>query len=301
MTKTNFQIVMDNFNEYLAEQDRDSYACDLPEKFSLNEDEIKVDKSYIRDIDRLRIPEPTRFYAVGDRVVYGAYDYSGIIEVCKDGKYYKAFSFSYHTKQNIPDNSSWKIHHVTWYEVVPYQTDEEIESLERFEEDDDIFFNYQQRDTRTLLYMCFGEYGFDLDPEYQRGHVWTEEQKVDLIDSIFKNVDIGKFTIIRRPWGDDPNKPKTQLLYEVLDGKQRITAMLDFYLGRLKYKGMYIHEMHPYDRNHFKNYRISYAETAPLTKEQKYRYFLKLNTTGTPVDPEHIKKVYSMWQKERKK
>jgi hypothetical protein len=35
-----------------------------------------------------------------------------------------------------------------------------------------------------------------------------------------------------------------------------------------------------------------------LTQEQKYRYFLKLNTTGMPVDKKHIKKVKKMWLEE---
>jgi len=32
----------------------------------------------------------------------------------------------------------------------------------------------------------------DLTPDYQRGNVWSDYQKVDLIDSIFNEIDIGK-------------------------------------------------------------------------------------------------------------
>lgn len=265
----------------------------------VEEHKWKIDSS-LEECQKLRIPEPTVKYDIGTRVQYGAWDWSAILDVSEDGKIYKLFSVLWATKRNIPDHSEFKIHYEPWYYFVPYNY-EISKEMEKLTQDDDIHFSYQQRDIMALLYYMFSEHGIDLDADYQRGNVWTPEQKVSLIDSIFKNIDIGKFTVIRRPWGDHPNKPKTQLLYEMLDGKQRITAITDFYLGKFKYKGLYFRELHPFDRNHFKHYQISYAETEPLTKEQKYRYFLKLNTTGTPVDPEHIKKVYEMWEKEKEK
>ena len=250
----------------------------------------------LSDVKRKRIPEPAYFFKVGDRVRFGAWDWSGVLEVCDDGKYYKLFSTTWRTKMNVPDHSGYMIHYVPWYE-----TRYPIEVLhdEQYVEDDDIFFQYMQRDMVSIIQKMFDEYGIDLDPEYQRGNVWNDAQKLSLIDSIFKNIDIGKFTVIKRPWGNNPNKPETQLLYEMLDGKQRLTALFEFYCGRFKYKGKYFYELHPRDQGHFKHYRISYAECDPLTKEQKLRYFLKLNTGGTPVDPEHIKKVREMWEKER--
>ena len=59
--------------------------------------------------------------------------------------------------------------------------------------------------------------------------------------------------------------------------------------------------MHWRDRIHFREYPISYAESVPLTKEQKYRYFLKLNTSGIPVDPDHLTNVMMMLEREQKK
>ena len=253
--------------------------------------------SSLHDCRKKRIPEPTRQHAIGDRMRYGAFDWSAILEVLDDGKIYKVLSITRCTKRNVPDYTEAKIHYVVWFEFVP-----EMEDYgERITEDEDIFLQYSQRDVVALLYMSFDQFGLDFDAEYQRGHVWTLEQKVDLIESVFKNIDIGKFTIIRRPWGDNPNVPATPLLSEVLDGKQRITALLDFFCDRIQYKGKYFSELHPTDRGHFRHYRISYAETEPLTKEQKYRYFLKLNTTGMPVDPIHIDKVQKMWEAEKEK
>lgn len=274
------------------------------EKKALKEkkDYEKIVQSYKHTIDQSLneckrmdiIPEPAYTFEIGDRCVYGAFDWSGVLEVCDGGKYYKLFSIHFHKNTNKGDYTSFKIHYEVWFKLGVYR--EDWDDVPIYEEDDDIFFNYQQRDMRSLLYMMCKEYGIDLEPEYQRGLVWSDEQKWSLIDSIMKNIDIGKFTIIRRPWGKNHNKPATPKLYEMLDGKQRLTTLWEYYTGQFKYKGLRYHELHPLDRIHFKNYRISYAECEPLTDEQKYRYFLKLNTTGVPIEQEHIERVRRLWR-----
>lgn len=262
--------------------------------------ELHLIERSLEDCKERDIPEPAYFFEVGDRVVYGAWKFTEVLEVCEDGKYYKLYSCTVN-RTNRGIVWSDKVHYEPWFVLSFFYTEEEIDAMKRFEEDDDIFFNYSQRDMYSLISAMSNKHGIDLDPEYQRGNVWTQEQKVDLIDSIFKNIDIGKFTIIKRPWGDDPTTPLTPKLYEMLDGKQRLTAIWEFYCGRFQYKGKYFYELHPRDRSHFKNYSISYAETQPLTNEQKYRYFLKLNTTGTPISQEHLDRVYKMWLEEKEK
>jgi len=258
-------------------------------------------ESSLEDARKKRIPEPTRKFEIGDRIRYGSFDWSAVLDSIDDGKIYKCFSITRNTKRNVPDYTEFKIHYEPWYSIVPDMTYEEYDEMVRLSQDDDIFFQYAQRDVMALLHMSFDNMGLDFDVEYQRGLVWTPEQKVELIRSMFHNIDIGKFCIIRRPWGNDPDKPATPLLYEVLDGKQRINAILDYYLDRFKYEGKYFSELHPFDRNHIRHYRISYAETAPLTREQKLRYFLKLNTTGIPIDPKHLEYVKNLWDQEKLK
>lgn len=287
----------------------------MPKMTQEKKDARKAAREYEKLVDRLRdrlasskedaarrfMPDPTIAYYVGDRVKYGNWDWSGILKVCEGGRYYKLFSMTWKTGRNIPDQTEHKIHYLPWYDFQPYMTAEENEKRERFEQDDDIFFSYSQRDMSGLMNYYFSKYGIDLEPEYQRGNVWDLEQKRALIDSVFRNIDIGKLAIIKRPWGPDGNKPATPKLYEMLDGKQRLTALIEYYTGQFTYRGKYFHELCWGDKGHFKYYTVSIAETDPLTKEQKYRYFLKLNTTGTPVDAEHMAKVAGLLQKEIEK
>lgn len=57
-----------------------------------------------------------------------------------------------------------------------------------------------------------------LNPDYQRNAVWTKSQKQLLIDSLFSGIDIPKIYL---------NLQNDK--YEVVDGQQRIRAILDFY------------------------------------------------------------------------
>lgn len=90
-------------------------------------------------------------------------------------------------------------------------------------------------------------------------------------------------------------------LYEILDGKQRMQTLLDFYYGRFSYRGKCWDDLHPIDRNHITDYKIAYGEarsyggkTIEPSREQKYNFFLKLNTGGKLQDPKHIKYVESL-------
>ena len=64
---------------------------------------------------------------------------------------------------------------------------------------------------------------FDLDAPYQRGHVWTDEQKVNLIRSLLEDLPIGAIFV---------NERSTMEPRYVVDGKQRMTAIRDFFYGK---------------------------------------------------------------------
>lgn len=238
---------------------------------------------------KISSPPASRTYAVGDRVNVGAIEWVKILEVIEDGKIYKILRIHPQTPYGRYVGHSFEITYQRWTEITPHRTKEQIASIPRVEEDDDIRFQYSQRNLQGLLWQYYSS-GIDIDQDYQRGNVWSPEQKYMLIESIYKNIEIGKFTLIRRSFSEELDK-----YYEMLDGKQRLTALLEFYESRFMYKGRYYHEMNGRDQGHFDSYSISYSETEPLTPEQKYRYFLKLNTCGVPQDPDHIKKVEKMW------
>jgi hypothetical protein len=222
---------------------------------------------------------PDRIYKIGDQVKYGNWDWSSILDIFDKGKYYKVLTIT----SNI-HYKTFRITYLPWISLLPYRTIEQATIPPELTKNKDLLLNYSQRDIYSLMHMYYN-FGLDLNPDYQRGNVWSQDDKVLLIDSIFKNIDIGKFTIIKRPFRENKQS------YEILDGKQRVIALLEFSEDKFKYKGLKFSELHRRDQNHFGNYSISYAEASPMSHEQKYRYFLNLNITGKAVDPNHINYV----------
>lgn len=266
------------------------------EKTKEEQEQYLLENSFsdcMSDIEHNHIPEPTYVFKFGDRVQYGRWEYAEVLEVLEGGKLYKIFQKTPNIRYGKYEGDKKEIRYHTWIELLPYCDNTDVE---KFTQDEDVQFSFSQRQISSLLHTSYSTFGIDLEADYQRGNVWSEEQKVALIDLIFRNIDIGKFTLIRRSF-----KTKQDFLYEILDGKQRLTAIREFFEGRFKYKGKTFQELHPFDQNHFEDYDISYASTEPLTDEQKYRYFLKLNVSGVPMDENHLKKVEKMLKKEEKK
>jgi hypothetical protein len=65
-------------------------------------------------------------------------------------------------------------------------------------------------------------YRIDLDADYQREKIWSRDDQESLIDSIVQNIDIPKIYLARI-------KRKESFDYECIDGKQRMTALLNFF------------------------------------------------------------------------
>lgn len=68
---------------------------------------------------------------------------------------------------------------------------------------------------------------FDLNPPYQRGHVWGAARQRALIESLLTGVPVGTIIIGDR-WPHMSNYPEGTLPDVIIDGKQRITAIRAF-------------------------------------------------------------------------
>src|SRR3954467_11545984 len=70
-----------------------------------------------------------------------------------------------------------------------------------------------------------------INPEYQRGAVWTPSQKKKLVDSVLRGYPLPLIYLhhIRQEEGGLVSER-----YEVIDGQQRINALYEFHEGAFK-------------------------------------------------------------------
>jgi hypothetical protein len=72
------------------------------------------------------------------------------------------------------------------------------------------------------------ELRYTLDPEYQRRHRWSVEKKSRLIESFLINVPVPPVFLYERDLAR----------FEVMDGRQRLTALSDFYADKFELTGL---------------------------------------------------------------
>ncbi|MFJ8528643.1 DUF262 domain-containing protein [Bacillus sp. NPDC094106] len=261
----------------------------MPRKIRKRE-EIKpltIEERRGKELDRLRTdraftPSPTYQHKIGDSVSVGCLENAKVEAIYDDGCFYEV---SYQKMMKVGGEKKYT-DAIGWYEWMKVRTIPD-ESGTNFVKEDNVRLEFFQVTVNSILHKLY-HLGIDTSPFYQRDYVWSQEDKEALIDSIFNHVELGKFVLIFRGYEGD--------IYEILDGKQRLSALQEFFEDRFPYKGKYFSQLTQRDQNHFANYSISLAESQnELTEKQKLKYFIRLNTTGRVMDKNHLKKVKKMY------
>jgi hypothetical protein len=134
----------------------------------------------------------------------------------------------------------------------------------------------------------------DIAPDFQRDYVWGKKQQTLLIESILLGIPMPAFYF---------NADK-QGVHQVIDGVQRLSTIRDFAknggfplskdLEYLDLKGKRFHELDPLLRRRFNQTQIVVHvidATSPL--DLKYDIFKRINTGGTPLNPQEIRHCMS--------
>lgn len=95
-------------------------------------------------------------------------------------------------------------------------------------------YKVEEMESHTLTWWRNRRSQIDMNPPYQRrGRLWSSADKAYLIDSILNGFDVPKFYVADFTWGDSPLN-KRKLSYAIIDGKQRLEAIFDFFDGELE-------------------------------------------------------------------
>jgi hypothetical protein len=241
-------------------------------------------KEFRERVENGLIPAPTRLFKVGDEVKIGNLKNIFVAEVLFDGMGYRVeYDYtgqSYGRPIRVNGEGVWD-----WLSVFPISS---FCAGEAMCVKDDVQIRFMNNDIDSLIHKVYYS-GVDFNPEYQRGLVWNDQQKISLIDSIFNNVDIGKFTFIKKEYS-----PERIFYYEILDGKQRLSTICDFYEDRFSWRGKKFSELCAEDSRHFSSFPVVQGEVGEITEQQVYKLFVKMNTSGTPVSEEHLNKIKSL-------
>lgn len=141
------------------------------------------------------------------------------------------------------------------------------------------------------------QYGLQLCPEFQRGHVWTPQQKTAYVEFRLRGGKSGEKIYFNFPswYKDVPNGAYNDFV--CVDGLQRLTAVRDFLADRVPAFGYLYSEYEDALPT-----RIDFVFNINDLKSEVnvLKWYLDINAGGTPHAEEEIERVKSILaQKER--
>jgi hypothetical protein len=138
---------------------------------------------------------------------------------------------------------------------------------------------------------------FNMLPDYQRGHVWKEEQQIAFVEYGLMGGENSMVITTNCPnWmsvGEEAGP------YELVDGLQRLTAVLRFTRGEIRAFGHYIGEYE--DKLKWAGGpSFSWRVCTLPTRKEVLQLYLLINSGGVVHSPSEIKRVKRLLQTELK-
>lgn len=115
--------------------------------------------------------------------------------------------------------------------------------------------------------------GFVL-PSFQRGEVWTAEQKIRFVESLILKLPVGSYCV--------HEDLSTDVRWELLDGQQRWSAIFDYVDDKFSVFGLKYSELNEVELRYFKSLTFPVFIATGFTEEEKYELFTRLAYGGTP-------------------
>lgn len=162
------------------------------------------------------------------------------------------------------------------------------ESFERVDLNTDFMYLLEMYENSELF----------MDPVYQRDFVWTTEQKQLYIKNLFEDKASIRPTFVE--YTETLEDGTRKRVTEVLDGKQRIKALIDFYNNEFDVDGLYYKDLHYLDQIFFERLDVVYTRIMnregrkDLKLETKIELFLEINMLGTRMSDEDLKKAQAL-------
>ena len=158
--------------------------------------------------------------------------------------------------------------------------------------------NYDlERLVTTIEKWCEGidvDKPLEMNPDFQRGHCWNEEQQVAFIESILRGgAKNARVIYLNNPcWKRDNNSYKD---FVCVDGLQRYTAIKMFINNEIKVFEYYYKEFK--DSLRMKHDMRINVNDLP-TRKDVLQWYLEMNSNGTIHTEEEINRVKELLEKE---
>lgn len=131
------------------------------------------------------------------------------------------------------------------------------------------------------------KYNLNFNPEFQRGHVWSYQQKIDYMEFLLKEPMSGRDIYFNCPgWMNDFNGPMV-----IVDGKQRVNTILEFLSNHIPVFKCYYYNFEDHLTEHIS---LTFHINNMSSYNDIIRWYIDMNTGGTSHTQKEINKAKSL-------
>lgn len=151
--------------------------------------------------------------------------------------------------------------------------------------------NFQFKDFVNEINKRIENDGLQLNPDFQRGNVWTEEQQIKYIEFLLRGGKTAKVIYFNHPhWNSEDSKYKD---FVCVDGLQRTIAIIAFVNNKFKVFNCYYKDFEDTPRA---DIRLNINDLQ--TRKEVLQWYIEFNSGGTIHTDEEINKVKELLEKE---
>lgn len=136
-------------------------------------------------------------------------------------------------------------------------------------------------------------YGLQLNPDFQRGHVWNEQQQIAFVEFFLKGGRTGNIVFLNQPsWQNSGGLIDGYDDFVCVDGLQRITALRRFNRNEIPAFGTLFKDFQgiiPWS-----DFNLKVNVNNLKTKEDVLTWYLEMNSGGIAHTKEELDKVKKM-------
>jgi len=134
------------------------------------------------------------------------------------------------------------------------------------------------------------KYNLNLNPDFQRGHVWDDEQRIKYIEYLIKGGQSHNVLYFNHPGWMNNFKGE----FVIVDGLQRLTSILEFLKNKFQVFSKYFSK----DIDLSNHYIIKFNINNLQTRREILQWYLEINENGTPHTIDELTKVKKLIEME---
>ncbi|MFF2531370.1 DUF262 domain-containing protein [Brevibacillus sp. NPDC058079] len=139
------------------------------------------------------------------------------------------------------------------------------------------------------------ELGLVLNPDFQRGHVWLEEQQINYVEFLLREGRSGRDILFNHTkW--ETYQEKDDGVFVCVDGLQRVTAITRFINNEIKVYGYYFSEYE--DPIRLNRFTVKFHVNNLAERKDVLEWYLQLNAGGTVHSQEELERVRGLLENE---